>query len=258
MLRLFVLSAAALAALAPPAAGGVIYSQPPDFPAYGFSARTSDYATPGAAPFGTVNGTYYLTYDSFQLAATSTVTGLTWQGLAFDATTGGATSTPVSAFNIGFYANNPNVPGGQPGAQLYSAQIGYTATAAGDSTVDFGGPPATVTVYDYAGTLPAGFTAAGGVPYWVSIQGVMAAPAAFSWTSSAVSPIGDGVIYQDAGPVATAFEGTSGRTRYGYDLAFALEGAPTPEPATLGAFALVGAAGFGYARRRMKGAPAAA
>lgn len=62
----------------------------------------------------------------------------------------------------------------------------------------------------------------------------------------------DFVVSNGGGPTGLRVQGITGTAE-------PITGvAPVPEPATLAAFGLMGAAGFGYVRRRMKGAPVVA
>lgn len=197
----------------------VVYNQPAQFPG-GFTAWTSSY---DPSTFGNI----YQTYDNFSLSAPASITGVTWQGFSFDATTSKATSTPVTAFNIDVYADN----GGAPGTLLYqSTESSFTKSSAG--TVDFFNKGSSETVYNYAATLATPFAATSNTTYWLMIQGVTDYPAYWTWNSGTG---GDGLSYQTSSVFSIATSRAGDRT-------FSLIAAPLPNPILAGGV-LLGAVG---------------
>lgn len=203
-----VMAVAALVALASASRAQVLYDQPNNFPGGTVWASQND-TTGGLGPFATV-------YDNFTLPSLSQVCDVHWTGGNFNPGVQGN----ITAFTIAFYAD----AAGQPGAPLLSQTIGGNAneTFLGN---DFFGP-----VFTYDVDLPICFSAAAGVPYWLSIVPDMGFPPQWGWYTGTG---GDGVGFQD-------FFGS--RSNIGTDFAFTLTGtAVVPEP---GAVALLIGSGF--------------
>ena len=201
----------------------VLYQQVPDFPAPS-SFRTS---------YGTSSQTFFRTSDNFTLTQGGVVTNVTWQGSYQDFVNSQNPAAPNTvSFDIAFWAD----ASGQPGASLLSQTIAYasvTATLVGFSATG-------LNVFDYQVALPTPFLAQPGTTYWLSI---------FS-NSSSFSPLwgwrsgsgGDGLTFQQN-------FSTGGSTLTGPDRAFALVGAPVPEPGSV-VLLVSGLAAIALIRRR--------
>ena len=198
-------------------ASPIVFSNPPDFPGPMY-AWTSTY---DPLTYGNV----FRTFDSFSLVDTREIIRVNWQGFSFTWDTLSATSIPVSAFNIAFHSD----AGGEPGGLLHQETVGFTQSING--FVDFFGNGSIQTVYDYSADLT-GFTVTANATCWLSVQGITADPAFWTWTSGGLS----GTSFQDRDP---AYGG--GRFLCISDRAFTL--LATPEPATISLLMMAGAMG---------------
>jgi len=198
-------------------ASQIVFSNPPDFPGPMY-AWTSTYDP-------VTYGNLWRTFDNFSLCDTREIIRVNWQGFSFTSDTLSATSIPVSAFHIAFHSD----AGGEPGGLLLQETVGFTQSIAG--FVDFFGNGSIQTVYDYSADLT-GFTVTAGTTYWLSVQGITADPAFWTWTSGGLS----GTSFQDRDP---AYGG--GRFLRQSDRAFTLWA--TPEPATISLLMMAGAIG---------------
>lgn len=181
-------------AMAGAASAATLYSQPYD--GTGVLTASQNDTTGG-------NGAFATTYDNFTIAATSSVTGLTFTGGYFN-----GAQAAISKFTVKFYADTANAPG---------------ATLATTSIAGNGGESGCVAnVCNYSVALNS-FAATGGTKYWMSIVPDIGFPPQWGWASGTG---GDKVAFQD-------FLGT--RSRLVQDQAFTLTGtaAPgVPEPAS--------------------------
>jgi hypothetical protein len=164
-------------------------------------------------------GNFATTYDNFTLASNSTITDVAWTGGYW-----GGSPAAISGFTIGFYSDNAGVPGALLLSDAFSGN--------GNENL-FASPIAT-----YSTTLGTAFSAAGGTPYWMSIQATIGLPPQWGWAEGTG---GNGNAYE-------VFRGTGGATFS--DMAFTLSGSTVPEPVT---FLLAGSALLllGSVRRRI-------
>lgn len=204
---LLVLSLLANQAFANP----VVYQQPP-------VALPNSYASqndPG------IFGDFAKVYDSFRLAAKTSITDVHWTGQYFNPATKGT----ITSFLIQIWSD----AGGPGGSLMAESHVG-TANETHVSGV----------IYDYGVDFATAFVAEADTTYWLSIQPTMLFPPQWGWEAGTG---GDGIAFQD-------FSGV--RSTVPNDMAFSLTGATVEEPVSL---ALVGMALVGlFALGRRKSA----
>ena len=203
-----------MALAAASAQAAVVYSQPFDGTGNAYGSQND------AAGFGL----FAQVFDDFTLGASASINQVSWTGEYFNPPSQGA----ISAFTVGFYADN----GGQPGLLLDTANFVGTANETLLGTA--GGFP----VYTYDVALGTPFAATGGTKYWFSVYPDLAFPP--QWGIFAGSG-GNGsswqVFFGSGGPLAA-------------DMAFTLSAASIPEPSTFGLLGLGLAGMVAFLRRK--------
>lgn len=175
------------------------------------------------------NGNFALVYDNFTLGSMASITGVNWSGQYYNPTTLG----PITQYTLSFYTS----AAGSPGPLISSVTITGTAgeTLMGGQLSLIGGQ-----LYNYNATLPgAGFSALGGIEYWLSIQPTLNVPPQWGWN---IGSGGDGTLVQD-------FYGIT--SHVAHDMAFSLTGevSAVPEPSQVASLAGFLSAGL-FIRRR--------
>lgn len=218
MFRRFVLSVFAVLCLASSASASTLFANNRFFS----SVRGSDY--------GTVGGNGFRTYDDFQLGTGALVQGFSWDMFFLD------TSNPVpdpapasdaSQWKLSFYADNAGIPGTLL-ADYTFAPADLTSTFLESFVFNIGGS-FNVSSYKYAVSLPTALLLQSGTPYWVSVFALSAqySPIA-AWMAGGDPSAGSSFQQQLGAGMSVINSGSVARDR-----AFALEGTPVPEPATL-------------------------
>ena len=190
--------------VAPARADTSVFSQAARFP-----GTTSFYSWTSSSD------SLFVTSDNFTVTNSSSLTGITWQGLTFNVNNF-TTGVEPATFNIEFRADN----GGTPGTVLDNEMVTHTKTLAG--TLNFFGSQQQQNIYNYTTTLSGVFTATANTPLWVSVIGNPTSPDYWTWTEGAGS---DNSSYQE-------ITGGSSVARPG-DRAFTLMGVPAPGPAVV-------------------------
>ncbi len=155
-------------------------------------------------------GNYATVYDSFTFTGPTVVNEIAWVGEYFNGPDGA-----ISSFTLSFYLDDGT---GAPGAFAGSIATGNNAN---ETFIGNAGGFDTF-LYDASG-----FTVSGGPgTYWMSVVADTPFPPQWGWSSSAD---GGGQAYQD-------FFGARGGL--GTNMAFAMFGTTTPEPASMAALGL--------------------
>jgi hypothetical protein len=154
-------------------------------------------------------GAFAQAYDNFTLGSATTITAVEWAGGYYNPQSQG----PITAWTVGFYANNA----GQPGGLISSFNFAGNGNELFVQNDALGDP-----IYFYTEYL--NFAASAGTTYWLSVVPDLAFPPQWGWTTSST---GDGVAWQN-------YFGTG--SQIPSDLAFVLyqtQSTGTPEPGSL-------------------------
>lgn len=178
-----------------------VYMQPPTLDGILYASQND---VGGFGKFATV-------YDNFQIYSHTTpyyLDDVEWFGGYFNP--GGPGN--ITGWTISLYADNA----GQPGGVLWSRNFGVTYLGYMENcNLPFG-----MCSYDMDG-IKFGPTLMPHTTYWLSVVPDITFPPQWGWGTGVM---GDNLAYQD-------FFGT--RSPLGVDLAFNVQGIPTPEPGTL-------------------------
>jgi len=204
-----------LLAAAGAAQADLLYSQPWDGSATVFASQNDP----------TNFGNYATSYDDFQLASASTLTGIDFVGAFFNP----GNVAPIGGVTVTLYAD----AGGAPGASIANGYFAF------DANGTYLASPNGIPHYRYS--LPFKPYAIDPGTYWMSVVADVNYPPQWGLATSAA---GTGNAWQDLFGTRSQLTGTN--------LAFDLEGtsaAPVPEPGGW-ALMLAGGIGLGLARRR--------
>jgi hypothetical protein len=171
---------------------GLLYNQPSDYPNF-FTALTSQNQASGAS---------FQSFDDFTLSSTGTIESITWQGLYCNFNGGGPATPNTTSFQIGFFANDNNLPSANPvsGGGLILLTGVQSAIVGTAGLQPFGD---TVNVVNFSANLQTPFAAQANTTYWLSIVSFANSyPPGWLWTSGTG---GDGksaqLTYGDGNPI---------------------------------------------------------
>ena len=181
--------------------------------------------------------------SSFELAQTSSVTSISWQGLYVSTDLAANPPAPdSSSFTLSAFASSVGMPGALLGSETFNVGSGgiQETFVANDPTFVFSGSttPTTAAIYDYNLVLPVPELAAGGTTYFLSIVANTTKPAgspAWLWMSGGEN--GPSYSNYPTGPADTL-----SRT-------FSIDGSAVPEPSSIVMLTLGVAGIFGLRRR---------
>ncbi|QEG01061.1 hypothetical protein Mal15_51370 [Stieleria maiorica] len=166
---------------------------------------------------------YSTSFDNFSFANDLTVTRFQWAGGYELINADGSTTASADSFTIGVYANDTTSGMSEPGAQLYSFDVGLA------SETKIAGVPG---FYEYSAYVSP-FAVAGGETYWFSVV------ANLDYLNNewglGYSDLGDDVSFQDIGQFAAD---PLTRVKDSVDYAFSVSA--VPEPSTFVCFASMG------------------
>lgn len=115
--------------------------------------------------------------DDFTLGTNATVQTIRFWGGFYN-----GSPTTISSFNVRVYADAGGLPTGTPGDPSGTALHSFTVSA---TALDTGAFVFGNSIFRYDVNLGAGFLAAAGTTYWLSIQSVLSYPPQWGWASQA-------------------------------------------------------------------------